>query len=680
MTLSQAGQSITISANTVAAATLSVSAGTSSAALGGVTFSNSNNITWGLNNGTITASASQSTQTQASGAIAGTGFTSTTTAGSVLVGTLSTGGISLGVPPWLTTQSVQSQNVVDVSLSGNTSGTLALISSGTMILAGGNNITLSQHGQSVTIQANTAAAFSGGVSNIGNSAGNTGVTGTQLVLAGGNNITLSQVTGANGATVTVSAFTQTNQSLGLYGSSQTYGQSSSSTIDARSLTVVGQGIMSVGLSGGSLLVSATQSNQSIGLYASSQSTGQSSSSTLDARSLTFVGAGIISVGLSQGSVVISGPGSTGISQSLYATGNTTQSSSGTVSIGSLLVQGAGNVSVGVSNGSLVISGAGGSGGGGGGIYAGISTFGNTAGSTGTVSTGNVVFVGSGPISLSQSTGAAGSAATITINGPPVSTISGVGALTVTAVGSTISISAPNSSSLIGVAGLSVSTIGSTIVVYANTLTRMIWPPAPQLTAVSAPGQGSISIQYVAPQWPVTASRLDALVSWQGASAATTATMAIAMSAYAVIYTKNVSTLSSLSSGSTQTTYSYASNTAGNTQLTEAAIRPVSVPMAISMTPGEYLVAFNFSTSASSVGASTTNYAQTLSMMGGNDLQTAANYAEFTGLTASSTNLFGGMGIYTAASAGIPATLALSNIAQTGASLSQANIGLVFRNS
>lgn len=691
VTLSQAGQSITISANTVAAATLSVSAGTSSAALGGVTFSNSNNVTFGLNNGTITASASQSTQTQATGAIAGTGYTSTSTGGSVLVGTLNSSGLSLGIPAWLTTQSVQTQNLVDVSLSGNTSGTLALLSSGTLILAGGNNITLSQHGQSVTILANTAAAFSGGVSNIGNSAGNTGITGSQLVLAGGNGITLSQVTGANGATVTVSAFSQTNQSLGLYASSQTYGQSSSSTIDARSLTVVGQGIMSVGLSGASLMLSASQSNQSIGFYASSQSTGQSSSSTLDARSITFVGAGVISVGFSQGSLLISAPGSTGISQSLYAGGNTTQGTSGTTSIGQLSVQGAGNVSVGVTNGTLVISGASAApspvnfsagttsgnlgsvifsnangisfglngstitasgGGGGGGVGMGVSTFGNTAGSTGTVTTGNVVLVGSGPISLSQSTGAAGSAATI-------------------------SIIAPATSSLIGVAGLSVSTIGSTIIVYANTLTRMIWPSG-ALTAVSAPSQGSISVQYVPVDWPVTATRLDALVSWSGASSAASNTGAVVISAYGAVFTRNGATLFSLSSGSTQTTYTYASNSAG-ASLYVPAIRPVSVPMNVSMTPGEYFVAFNFSTNSSSVGAATTNYGQTLSMMGGNEIQTAANFAEFTNATATSTNLYGGMGIYTASSAGIGASLALSNIAQTGSALSAANVALVFRN-
>jgi hypothetical protein len=255
---------------------------------------------------------------------------------------------------------------------------------------------------------------------------------------------------------------------------------------------------------------------------------------------------------------------------------------------------------------------------------------------------------------------------------------GLGAMTVGYSNGSVELSAPATSSLIGAGGISVSTNVSTISVYENPVTRMLWPQGQQLTAVSAFGNGSISVQYVAPSWPVTASRLDALVSWSAGSAATSNTMGVALSAYAAIYTKNGSTLSSLSSGSTQTTYTYASNSAG-APLYSPAIRPVSVPVNVSMTPGEYFVAFNISTNSTSVGAATTNLGQTLSMMGGGILQTAANYAEITAATATSTNLFGGMGMYTATSAGIGASLGIASIAQTGSSLSQANIALVFRN-
>jgi hypothetical protein len=308
VTLSQNGQSVTISANTAAAANLSVSAGTTSGAFGGVTFPNANGVSFGLNNGTITASvAAQSVQTQASGNLAATGFATTTIAGSQIAGTLNTAGMTLAVPAYLTTG------------------------------AGAN--------------------FSGGVSTLGNTSGNTGITGTQLVLAGGNNITLSQATGANGATVTVSAFNQTNQTMGIYASSQTTGQSSSSTIDARSLTVVGAGNVSAGMSAGSLVISgATAAGLTTGgIYAAGNTTGQSSSSTYPQTSFNISFAGLVSGGWSSNSLLISAPQTTGLTQSLYATSNTTQSSSGTTSIGSLLFAGAGMASVGVTNGSVVIS-------------------------------------------------------------------------------------------------------------------------------------------------------------------------------------------------------------------------------------------------------------------------------------------------------------------------------------
>ena len=186
-------------------------------------------------------------------------------------------------------------------------------------------------------------------------------------------------------------------------------------------------------------------------------------------------------------MVISSPASTGISQSVYATGNTTQSTSGTSPIGSLLVQGAGNVSAGFSNGSLVISGATAAGlttggiyvagnttgqsssstyvltqfnvsavgmsegwssnslilsagaGGGGGVGLGISNLGNTAGTSGTVTTGNVVLVGSGAISLSQSS--SGSNATISILAPATSSLSATGNASLSVNASTISIGA-----------------------------------------------------------------------------------------------------------------------------------------------------------------------------------------------------------------------------------------------
>jgi hypothetical protein len=211
------------------------------------------------------------------------------------------------------------------------------------------------------------------------------------------------------------------------------------------------------------------------------------------------------------------------------------------------------------------------------------------------------------------------------------------------------------------------------------LTRLIIPAGNNLTEISAPGNASASFQYAPVAAPVTGTRMDALVYWSGGSAATTATCAVALSAYAAIYTNNAGTLSSLSSGSTQTTYTYASNTAGATYLTNPAIRPISCPVNFNMAPGEYVLGFNMVTATSSIGLSTTNLGQTLSMMGPYQLSSIANYAEFGANTATSTNFPGGVGVYTAATTGLPGAPSFAAIAQTGSSSSQANIAIVLRN-
>jgi hypothetical protein len=125
----------------------------------------------------------------------------------------------------LTISANQTANVHNLTISGNTSGVLAAVSSGTLTLAGGNNITLSQAGNAVTISAFTESQ-SFGMSNIGNTSGTTGIasgSNMQFVLAGGNNITLSQsINGASG-TITVSGIGPGNvaQSVGTIAQSGT---------------------------------------------------------------------------------------------------------------------------------------------------------------------------------------------------------------------------------------------------------------------------------------------------------------------------------------------------------------------------------------------------------------------------------------------------------------------------
>jgi hypothetical protein len=100
-------------------------------------------------------------------------------------------------------------NGIAVVITSNTSGITGTINTGTLTLAGGNNITLSQNGNAITISAGNAG---GGVVNViaGNTTGTTASisTGT-MTLAGGNNITLSQA----GNAITIS---QRNPYLSTY--------------------------------------------------------------------------------------------------------------------------------------------------------------------------------------------------------------------------------------------------------------------------------------------------------------------------------------------------------------------------------------------------------------------------------------------------------------------------------
>jgi len=111
---------------------------------------------------------------------------------------------------------------INATISGNTVGAGALVSSGTLTLAGGNNVTLSQNGNAVTISAGAGGAAGSntlGISNLGNTVGTSGViSGSALryAFAGGNNITLSQSLNASSGTVTISAANQTVQTQNLH--------------------------------------------------------------------------------------------------------------------------------------------------------------------------------------------------------------------------------------------------------------------------------------------------------------------------------------------------------------------------------------------------------------------------------------------------------------------------------
>ena len=157
-------------------------------------------------------------------------------------------------------QTVQTQNLIDVTIAGNTSGTLALISSGTLTLAGGNNITLSQDGNAITISApeDVITQFSAAVSNIGNTSGDTGTIDNIMVFAGGNNITLSQSRDGQSGTITISAYNQTVQTQGLIRDVNITGNTSGTTAEITSgtLSLAGGDNITLSQNGNAITISA----------------------------------------------------------------------------------------------------------------------------------------------------------------------------------------------------------------------------------------------------------------------------------------------------------------------------------------------------------------------------------------------------------------------------------------
>jgi hypothetical protein len=158
-------------------------------------FSNSNNVEFGLSGSTITALA-------------------------------------------LFSQSLQTENRFNLTLSGNTTGTMAFVSSGIMTLGAGTNITLSQNGNAITILGPNPGGSTHYVNMIGNTAGTTAnISSGTFSLAGGNNITLSQ----SGNAITISGANIGGAQTGISGIG-----ASNATYTSGSVYVSGQNNITVG--------------------------------------------------------------------------------------------------------------------------------------------------------------------------------------------------------------------------------------------------------------------------------------------------------------------------------------------------------------------------------------------------------------------------------------------------
>ena len=379
---------------------------------------------------------------------------------------------------------LSSQAILSIS-AGTTRAT-----SGEVVFSNSNGVSFGVNGQTVTGSVAAQSNQTVGLFAVGNTTQNSSTTldartisfdGLGIVTAGFSN-----------GSVQISA-SQSNQSIGFFAVGNTT-QNSSTTLDARTVSFDGLGIITVGYSNGSVQLSATQSAQSVGLFAVGNTT-QNSSTTLDARTLSFNGLGIVTIGYSNGSVDVSATQSAQ-TVGLYAVGNTTQNSSTTLDARTLSFDGAGNVSVGYSNGSVVISGG----------TAAPSPVNFSAGTTSN-NLGSVVFSNSNGVTFglsgstitasasAQSAGfyAVGNTTQNSSTTLDIRTVSfdGLGAQTVGYSNGSIQLSVPNTSSLSGTGGISISTNGQTISISGPKLTN--FEPVPLLNGITtsfAPGIGT----------------------------------------------------------------------------------------------------------------------------------------------------------------------------------------------
>lgn len=529
-----------------------ISAAGASASNGTIVFSNSNGVSFGMNGSTITATVEP-------GAAAG-------------IAAVGAG-----------TQQATSGTVTFVNSNGLTFG----MSGSSQITASHNGIT-QQSTQPVAVSGqNGSYAFStlslsnaNGIS-FGTSAGSA-ITASHNALTSQSN---QAVSGSNGSftfqTVTfgnlngLSFYTSNGSLVGSHNALTTAAASDHSHGNPTLALTNLSGTTASNSAGLTLSLSAAAPGgaASVTMYATGNTT-QSSTGTQALSSMLVRGEGGVSAGISGGSIVVSGPALTSLSVTgalsassngstislgvgtvtVSATSNTTQASSGTVNLNALIFQGAGGASVGVSNGSIVISGAAGGGGGGAAISAGANsqstgtvnfansngiTFGLSNNGTMTASYNSTQFAGTGTtfaganisasmtlnsngLNLSASVAAPGAAAEQNAmnllgantagNTTATGSTIGLSGLNLTLSGtnaSQIVISAPATSSLVGASGISLSTNGSTISVYnAAVMNNYRAFEKGNNTTFSSLGQNTLYLQHFIPEDVVQFSNME----------------------------------------------------------------------------------------------------------------------------------------------------------------------------
>jgi hypothetical protein len=283
-------------------------------------------------------------QNNTGGGGGGSGFTLNGSSSSVSI----SAGAGIGIGQANSTITI-SASVQTSSISISASGNTTLSSSGTfsngLIFSGAGIVFIGASLNSVTISA-TTGALPNVVTSLNGSNGS-------ISISAGADIGIGQ---AN-STITISASVQTS-SLSITALGNTLGAASTSLAISNALNISGAGVVSVGMNGSTITISAPAAAAGTVSLTALGNTTSSSSGTFNSP-LNISGAGIISVGVGNGSITISAttPSVTNFSTiSGTLTGNTLGAASTTFTIGnSVSLSGAGIVSVGGSGGTITIS-------------------------------------------------------------------------------------------------------------------------------------------------------------------------------------------------------------------------------------------------------------------------------------------------------------------------------------
>lgn len=643
--LSGHNQFVTLGGNTAGQSTIS---GTNIAFQGG------NNVT--LSAATAAGAATivisgantvaQTVQTQASGAIAGTGFTSTTTAGNNITAALGTNGLSMAVPNFLTTssQSVQTQASGAIAGTGFTSTTTA----GTAVVA-----TQGTNGLSMAVPAFITTY----VNDLTSGRAGTGFTSTTTA-----GTAITAALGTNGLSMAVPAYittyvaqtTQTQPAGNIAGAGYT------STTQAGSTVGITQNSNGLSAAWPPFITTATQSTQTQASgaiagtgFTSTTTAGTAVTAALGTNGLsmavpafitTYVndltsgraGTGFTST-TTAGTAITAALGTNGLSMAVpaYITTYVNDLTSGRAGTGFTSTTTAGTaITAALGTNGLSMA-----------VPAFITTYVNdlTSGRAGTGTT----------LALTNLTGTLG----VDTNGVALSLSAGVG-------GGTTNQTGPN----IAVAG---STITSGTVLFSNangvtfglngsTMTASIianqtydgWAPYADLEMVAGQqGQGTL---YMEPEHSpyYFQDRVGIPIAYSNAS---NSTGSVTLSYWMGFYTQNGSTLSLSASTSFSTGLTF-SGTVGSWSL-HSGMRLLTIPWNLTVPEGEIYIGHLSRTTTAGANASISQILVT---------NIASNFVGFFGQSHATTQQWTqGQGIYTATTSGMPNSIAFSQLQGSG---------------